>query len=59
MPVGGVSIRAVAECLGDTEPTVQATYSHLMPDDTNRLRKAIDRFFTRPPENGTQEADES
>lgn len=43
----GISVRAVAECLGDTEATVQATYSHLMPDDTDRVRKAIGRFFTR------------
>jgi site-specific recombinase XerD len=43
----GISVRAVAECLGDTEATVQATYSHLMPDDTERVRKAIGRFFAR------------
>lgn len=44
----GISVRAVAEAMGDTEATVQATYSHLMPDDTDRMRKAIRRFFTRP-----------
>ncbi len=44
----GISVRAVAEAMGDTEATVQATYSHLMPDDTARMRKAIGRFFTRP-----------
>lgn len=55
----GISIRAVAECLGDTEATVQATYSHLMPDDTDRLRKAIDGFFTRRPDNGAQEVNAS
>lgn len=43
----GVSVRAVAECLGDTEATVQATYSHLMPDDTDRVRNAIGQFFAR------------
>jgi integrase len=43
----GISVRAVAECLGDTEATVQATYSHLMPDDTERVRKAIGRFFAQ------------
>jgi integrase len=48
----GLSVRAVAECLGDTEATVQATYSHLMPDDTDRVRKAIGRFFTRPGTKG-------
>jgi site-specific recombinase XerD len=41
----GISIRAVAECLGDTEATVQATYSHLMPDDTEGVRVARGRFF--------------
>jgi integrase len=44
----GISVRAVAEALGDTEATVQKTYSHLMPDDTDRMRKAIGQFFTRP-----------
>jgi hypothetical protein len=48
----GLSVRAVAECLGDTEATVQATYSHLMPDDTDRVRKAMGRFFTRPGTKG-------
>jgi hypothetical protein len=27
---------------------VLATYAHLMPDDTDRGRKAMDRFFHRP-----------
>lgn len=52
----GISIRAVAECLGDTEAVVQATYSHLMPDDTDRLRKAIDGFFGRRPDESPSEA---
>jgi integrase len=43
----GISVRAVAEFLGDTEATVQATYSHLMPDDRERARKAMERFFSR------------
>lgn len=42
----GISVRAVAEFLGDTEATVQATYSHMMPDDRERARKAMERFFT-------------
>jgi integrase len=50
----GISIRAVAEAMGDSEATVQKTYSHLMPDDTDRMRKAIGAFFTRPAE-GTAE----
>jgi integrase len=44
----GISVRAVADAMGDTEATVQATYSHLMPDDGDRMRKAIGEFFTRP-----------
>lgn len=42
----GVSIAAVAAWLGDTAQTVLATYGHLMPDDTERGRKAMDAFFT-------------
>lgn len=44
----GLSVRAVAEFLGDAEATVQATYSHMMPDDRERARKAMEQFFTRP-----------
>jgi len=44
----GISVRAVAEFLGDTEATVQSTYSHMMPDDRDRARKAMEQFFTRP-----------
>jgi hypothetical protein len=40
--------RAVAEFLGDTEATVQETYSHTMPDDRERAQKAMERFFARP-----------
>ena len=43
----GLSVRAVAEFIGDTEATVQATYSHLMPDDRDKARKAKQQFFTR------------
>jgi hypothetical protein len=28
--------------------TRQETYSHMMPDDRERARKAIERFFARP-----------
>lgn len=51
----GISVRAVAEFLGDTEETVQATYSHMMPDDRERSRKAIEQFFKRP-ESGDRKA---
>ena len=47
----GISARAVAEFIGDTEETVMATYSHMMPDDRDRARKAMDRFFSRPEQN--------
>ncbi|HUZ37799.1 MAG TPA: tyrosine-type recombinase/integrase [Streptosporangiaceae bacterium] len=43
----GVGIAAVAAWLGDTEQTILATYAHLMPDDGDRGRKAMDLFFTR------------
>jgi site-specific recombinase XerD len=43
----GLSVRAVAEFIGDTEATVQATYSHLMPDDRDKARKAKQQFFAR------------
>lgn len=51
----GISVRAVAEFLGDTEATVQDTYSHMMPDNRERARKAMERFFTRPSA-GTRKA---
>ena len=38
----------MAEFPGDTEATVQETYSHVMPDDRERARKAMERFFARP-----------
>lgn len=52
----GISVRAVAEFLGDTEATVQATYSHMMPDDRERARKAMERFFTRDDDGMRREA---
>lgn len=39
----GISVRAVVEFLGDTEATV-----HMMHDDRERARKAMERFFARP-----------
>lgn len=44
----GISVRAVAEFLGDKEATVQKTYSHLMPDDRDKARRAMEEFFRRP-----------
>ena len=43
-----ISVRAVAEFPRDAEATVQATYSHMMPDDRERARKAMELFFTVP-----------
>ena len=43
----GLSVRAATEFIGDTEATVQATYSHLMPDDRDKARKAKQQFFAR------------
>jgi integrase len=40
---GGVSIRAVAEYLGQHDPGFTLrTYAHLMPDSEDRARTAID-----------------
>ena len=44
----GLSVRAVAEFISDTEGTVQKTYSHMMPDDRECARKAKAQFFRRP-----------
>lgn len=53
----GLSVRAVAEFIGDTEGTVQKTYSHMMPDDRDKARKAIGQFFARPAaQDGEQKA---
>ena len=52
----GISVRAVAEFLGDTEATVQGTYSHMMPDDRDRARKAKGLFFARTETAAPQEA---
>lgn len=41
----GVGAPAVAAWLGDTVQTVYATYAHLMPDDDDTGRKAMDEFF--------------
>lgn len=41
----GMGTRAVAEFLGDTEATVISTYSHMMPDDRDKARKAMEDFI--------------
>lgn len=51
----GMSTRAVAEFIGDTEATVTKTYSHLMPDDRDKARRAMDRFFARPVRDAADE----
>ncbi|HZR53648.1 MAG TPA: site-specific integrase [Streptosporangiaceae bacterium] len=50
----GISVRAVAEFIGDAEATVQKTYSHMMPDDRDRARKAKGQFFTRSRQAGEE-----
>lgn len=55
----GISVRAVAEFIGDTEATVQQTYSQMMPDDRERARKAIERFFARSADGERLEAGRS
>lgn len=42
----GISVAAVADWIGDTPAIVHSTYAHLMPDDTESGRKAMDAFFT-------------
>ena len=44
----GVSVAAVAAWLGDTRATVLATYTHLMPGDSDSGRQAVDSFFAEP-----------
>lgn len=55
----GISVRAVAEFIGDAEATVQATYSHMMPDDRDKARRAMERFFARPAEADAEKAGRS
>lgn len=46
----GVSIKAVSEYLGHTDPGFTLrTYTHLMADSTGRARKAIDGALYRDP----------
>ena len=49
--VGPDSLVFAVSWSGDTEETVMATYSHMMPDDRDRARKAMERFFSRPEQN--------
>jgi integrase len=53
----GLSTRAVAEFIGDTEATVN-TYSHVMPKDTSKAREAMEDFMN-PPEDGDSGAADS
>ena len=46
----GVSIKAVAEWLGHTDPAFTlATYTHLMPSSDERTRQAIEHVYGRRP----------
>ena len=45
----GVSVKAVQEHLGHASATVTLdAYGHLMPDDADRSRQAVERAFTAP-----------
>lgn len=53
----GVSIRALAEYLGHSDPGFTLrVYTHLMPESEDRARQAIDAAFSRAP-SVTQAAD--
>jgi integrase len=54
----GISTKAVAEFIGDTEHTVISTYSHLMPDDRDKARRAMEDFMSGPAEDPSQAAPE-
>jgi integrase len=44
----GLSIAMVAFYLGDTQETVVATYSHVLPSDETRARAIVNAFFAPP-----------
>ena len=54
----GISTKAVAEFIGDTEHTVISTYSHLMPGDRDKARRAMEDFMKGPAEDRSQTASE-
>lgn len=49
------SLANVAEYMGNTPAVVLRTYTHLMPDDQDRARKAMDAFLC--PEQAEEDAD--
>ena len=46
----GVPVPAAAEYLGDSPAVLLGTYAHLMPDDHDRARSAVDAAFARRTE---------
>ena len=45
----GESVKAVAEYLGHADPGFTLrVYAHLFPSSDERVRKAVDRAFSRP-----------
>ena len=42
----GVGVAAVAKYMGDTPAVVLSTYAHLIPDDNDRARQAMDAAFS-------------
>ena len=55
----GISSKAVAEFIGDTEHTVISVYSHLMPDDRDKARRAMEDFMNGPAEDPSQAVPEA
>jgi integrase len=54
----GISTKAVAEFIGDTQHTAISTYSRLMPDDRDKARRAMEDFMNGPAEDPSQTAPE-
>jgi integrase len=52
----GLSLAKVAAYLGDTKKMVLATYAHFLPDDDDRAREIMNRFF-RTADDGSSAPD--
>jgi integrase len=50
---GGVSVPAAADCLGHTTAILLNTYAHLMPEDHDRARSAVQSAFEQEPQSQT------
>jgi integrase len=54
----GVSVPATAEYMGHTGAVLLKTYAHLMPDDHDRARGAVQAAFARSGDAGAQRAED-